>query len=164
MKKLVISMLLAGLVFGLAAFAELAPKIGSPAPGLELPNLDGQTINLQSYLNKKPIVLVFFASWSKSCQTELNDLHELFLAREGKLEVLAVSFDKKQKELKAFLAKNKYSFPFVTDKSLSTLDKFQILIIPTTFCINRSGAIDKILVDYDENVKRAIAEWVLQNG
>jgi peroxiredoxin len=46
------------------------------------------------------------------------------------------------------------------DKKLSSLNKYAILIIPTTFLINREGQIEKVLVDYDDNVKTAITDWL----
>ena len=158
MKKLVMAMLLAGSLLGWAVLAETAPIVGSTAPGLELSNLEGNLINLYSYQSKKPVLLVFFTSWSKSCQAELTDLREIY--KSADFEILAVSFDKKQKELRSFISKEKIPFPVLVDKNLSLLDKFQVLILPTTFCIGRNGAIEKIFVDYDDNVKKAVTAWL----
>jgi peroxiredoxin len=160
MKKLVIALFLTGLLTGAVVAAEPAPKVGCPAPALELTTLNGQTIKLQDYQGKKNVVLTFFASWSKSCQEELKAWQELYGDNRSALEVLAVSFDKKSKDLKAFLAKTDPPFPVLYDKKLATIDNFQILIIPTTFCINRDGVIEKIFVDYDDNVQKAVAAWL----
>jgi len=135
------------------------PVLGDPPPVLSLPNLEGKPINLSDF-SGKPIILTFFASWSKSCQQELADLQELSDQYAGTLEVVTVSFDKKIKTLSEFVEQNKYTLNFLIDKKLTSLNKYAILIIPTTFCINREGKIDKIFVDYDENVKTAIAEWL----
>ena len=158
-------MLLTGLVLCLTAVAEpsvdkAAPKTGAAVPELSLLNLDGKIISLENYQGHKPVVLFFFASWSKSCQAELTDLQGLYAARRPSLEVIGVSFDKKSKDLQTFLAKNEISYPILLDKKLTSLDKFQILIIPTTFCLNKDGVIEKIFVDYDENVKKAVADWL----
>jgi len=171
-RYMVISMLLTGLVFCFTATAETArnasqsdaggstPKIGSAAPTLELTDLSGKITNLRTYVGDKPVILAFTASWSKSCQDELKDLQELYIKNRSKAEVLSVSFDKKQKDLKNFVEKSGITFPVLLDKKLSCLDKFQILIIPTTFCINRQGIIEKIFVDYDENIKKALNAWL----
>jgi peroxiredoxin len=161
MKKLVISMLLTGLVFCLStALAEPAPKIGSEAPGLELLNLEGKSVSLQSLGKDKPVILVFFTSWSRSCQVELKVLQKLYSIKNRNFEVLAVSFDKKQKDLISFISGSGIAFPILLDKKLSSLDRFQVLIIPTTFCIDRRGVIRKIFVDYDDNVEKALTEWL----
>jgi peroxiredoxin len=139
---------------------ESSVAIGSEAPGLELTTLDGKNVNLQKYFGARPTILAFLASWSKSCQVEFSDLQKLYAGQSVSLEVLAVSFDKKNKDLKAYLAKNEITFPVLLDKKLSALDRFKIIIIPTTFCVNRKGVVEKIFVDYDENVKKALLEWL----
>lgn len=159
-------MLLTGLVIcsptivGFAAATETAPKVGLEAPALELSNLDGKAVSLQSYKENKKVILTFFASWSKSCQEELKTLRAVYAKNNDRLEILAVSFDKKAKDLKAYLSKTALPFPVLYDKKLSTIDAFQILIIPTTFCINREGVIEKIFVDYDDNVNKALEDWL----
>jgi len=135
------------------------PALGDPPPVLSLPNLDGKIINLSDF-SGKPIILTFFTSWSKSCQDALLNLQELKNQYGTTLEVVAVSFDKKSKILSEFVEQNKYTSNFLIDKKLSALNKYAIIIIPTTFCINREGKIDKIFVDYDENVKTAIEDWL----
>jgi peroxiredoxin len=160
MKKLLLAVLMAGLVLGLTAIAEPSPKVGSVAPELELPSISGQSVSLQSPRGEKKVILAFFTSWSKSCQAELDALADLYGKNRGALEVLAVSFDKKSKDLKNYLAKADLPFPVLVDKKLSTLDTFQILIIPTTFCINEDGVIEKVFVDFDDNVEKAVEAWL----
>jgi len=162
MKKLIIGLILASLLFVPLAAAEVetAPQAGSAAPGLTLPTLDGKTVSLRDYQGRKKVVLMFFASWSKSCQDELQTLAELRADGQNSFEVLAVSFDNKTKDLRTFLSRSPLPFPVLHDKKLSYIDAFQILIIPTTFCIDRNGVIERIFVDYDDNVKKAVTEWL----
>ena len=159
MKRLLTSLILT-ILFTTLALAETAPKLGCQAPALQLPNLAGKTVSLADQLGSKKIVLLFFTSWSRACQAELKDLDELAAAYPAKLQVLAVSFDKKSKELRSFVDRTAPAFPVLQDKKLSLIDSYQILIIPTTFCLDRNGVIAKIFVDYDDNVKQAIAAWL----
>jgi cytochrome c biogenesis protein CcmG, thiol:disulfide interchange protein DsbE len=162
MKKLLIGLFLIGLCLVLPAAAdnEAAPKTGAAAPDLTLPTLNGKMVSLQDYRGRKKVVLTFFASWSRSCQDELRTLAELCPGRQASCEVLAVSFDNKTRELKNFLAGNPLPFPVLNDRKLSSIDAFQVLIIPTTFCIGRDGLIEQVFIDYDDNVKKAVAEWL----
>ncbi|MBN3032493.1 MAG: TlpA family protein disulfide reductase [Candidatus Saganbacteria bacterium] len=162
MKKLICLLLLSGLALAAAGAAEPAPLSGAPAPELELPTASGPAappINLRLYRGEK-VILVFFTSWSKACQAELDDLQALYRAEKNGPAIVAVSFDKKSKELKAYLSKTALSFPILLDKKLSTIDSYQIVIIPTTFCLNPDGVIEKVFVDYDDNVKKALEEWL----
>ena len=160
MRKLFLAVLMAGLVFCFTATAEPAPLIGTVAPDLSLTAVSGRVVNLQDYRGSKKVILVFFTSWSKSCQGELEALNELYRSNKANLEVVAVSFDKKAKDLKSYLAQADLAFPVLQDKKLSAIDPFQIVIIPTTFCLDRDGTIKKVFVDYDDNIKKALEEWL----
>ncbi|MFA4906042.1 MAG: TlpA disulfide reductase family protein [Candidatus Margulisiibacteriota bacterium] len=138
--------------------AEL-PSIGEPPPALALPNLAGKPVEISDH-SGRPTILTFFTSWSDTCKQELSDLQSFYKGLAPSLEVVAISLDRKSKTLQEFLDKNEYSFKFLIDKKLSSLNKYAILIIPTTFLIDREGNIEKILVDYDDNVKTAIADWL----
>jgi len=160
MKKIIVSLVF---IFSVCLFAgaeEAAlPVIGNLAPSFELNTIDGVPFCLQSQLSRsKKTLLVFFTSWSKSSQNKLNDLQKLCDSNEkkSKFDIVAVSFDKKTKDLKSFAARSGFSFPILHDKSLALVDLYQILIIPTTFCINQEGRIEQILVDYDKDTLKSL--------
>jgi peroxiredoxin len=158
MKRLVFLVAMVILLTTPCIAAEL-PSIGEPPPALTLPNLSGKSVELSNF-SGRPTVLTFFTSWSNTCKQELTDLQAFYKGLAPTLEVVAISLDRKSKTLQEFLANNDYSFKFLIDKKLSSLNKYAILIIPTTFLINREGQIEKILVDYDDNVKTAIEDWL----
>ncbi|MCU0641271.1 MAG: TlpA family protein disulfide reductase [Candidatus Margulisbacteria bacterium] len=159
MKRLLCGLCLTILCASLAA-AEVAPKVGCQAPELRLSTLAGKPLVLSEQFGSKRIILTFFTSWSRSCQAALQTLNDLAVTHPATLQVVAVSFDKKSKELKNYLDQAALAFPVLHDKKLTTIDSFQILIIPTTFCLNRDGVIEQVFVDYDDNVKQALLDWL----
>jgi len=138
------------------AFAKPVLKVGSPPPPFSLKNLSGKTIKLKSYLGSKPIILSFFASWSKSCKKEISFLQDLS-SKHKNLKVIGVSFDRKSNDLKNYVSANKISFEILHDSKLKTLRDYRILIIPTLFVIDKSGKVKSIYVDFDKNVEKAVA-------
>jgi len=150
---------MAALLAATPCIAAELPSLGDAPPAITLPNLSGKTIELTDFSGKNTII-TFFASWSKSCQAELINLQELKDELGASLEVYAISFDKRSKALAEYTEKNNLSLNFLIDKKLTSLNKYAILIIPTTFCINPEGKIDRIFVDYDENVKQALSDWL----
>lgn len=158
MKRLLLIAALTALMIGPSIAADL-PALGDSPPALALPSLDGKLIDISQYYGK-PLIVTFFASWSKSCQDEIKTLQEMKDRYGSTLEVVAISFDKKSKTLSEFVEANKLKLNFLVDKKLLSLNQYAILIIPTTFCINPAGKIDKILVDYDDNVKQALSDWL----
>jgi len=162
MKKIVLALSLLVCLFGVSnLFAlEVAPKVGSLSPALELPDINNKIVSLADLIGTKKTIICFGASWSQNCQDEFIKLGELAKQNSKSCQVIVISFDKKAKDLKAFVEKNDLTFPILQDKKLSTLDRFQILILPTTFCLNEQGVIDKIFVDFDENIEKALAAWL----
>jgi peroxiredoxin len=147
------------ILLALPVLAKPVLKIGSPAPSFILPDLDGRSVSLDKYLGRNVIVLSFFASWSKTCDQEmdfLQGLHEEY--RNMGLKVVGVSYDRKAKGLSAYVDKNKLDVTILHDKKLTTLKDYRILIIPTLFVIDLEGNITSIYVDFDENVEEAVSK------
>ena len=150
------------MIAAMAAFPCVAadvPAAGDLLPDITLPDLDGKTVNISEFTGK-PLIIAFFASWSKSCQNELLALQELKTQFGSSLEVVAISFDKTAKSLKEYLSSEKFTFNILIDKKLVSLNKFAVLIIPTTFLVGADGKIRSILVDYDDNVKKALFDFI----
>ena len=158
-KKAIIILIVA--MLAVPALAKSALKTGSPPPKFSLPNLAGKKVGLEKYLGKKVIILSFFASWSKSCQKELLFLNKLAKKyQKSDLKIIGISFDKKLPELKSFLANNELTFDILRDKKLKTLRDYRILIIPTMFVIDKSGNLNNIYVDFDQNIEQALAKTI----
>jgi peroxiredoxin len=149
------------LLVGMSASAKPAIKAGAPPPNFELSNLQGETVELEAYLNKNIIVLSFFTSWSRSCVQEIDFLQELFDQHKTRnVKIIGVSFDRKLTDLKSFVHENGIKFEILHDKKLKTLKDYRILIIPTLFLIDINGNIKNIYVDFDKNVKEAVAKEI----
>ncbi len=140
--------------------AATMPSIGIRPPAITASNMLGKSVNVSEFYGS-PTILVFFTSWSKSCENEIKELNRLYLAaKKDGLKIVAVSFDKKTAPLKEFVEKNKIEFEVLMDKKLASIDKYAILIIPTTFAIDRTGNISDIFVDYDDNVATSLQKFV----
>lgn len=140
------------------SLAKSALTSGSPSPTFSLKDLDGKTTALEDYLREKVLILSFFASWSKSCQEEMLFLKELDAKdKNNRVNIIAVSFDRKLEKLSSFINENNIGFKVLHDKKLRTLKDFRILIIPTLFVIDREGNIHSVYVDFDRNVEKAVA-------
>jgi len=145
------------LMFTTIVGAQTLPQDSSFSYLANFKNLDGQSVSPARYLNQGPIVLVFFASWSKNCQQEINFLTELNKNYAAKgLKVVAVSFDRKSEDLSKFLSENKVNFDILQDKKLATLKEFQIMVIPTLFVLDSTGKIKNMHVDFDDNLAKSV--------
>ncbi|MFH1684110.1 MAG: TlpA disulfide reductase family protein [Candidatus Margulisiibacteriota bacterium] len=148
-------------LLGFSAVAKPTLTVGSPAPSFSLKNVsNGQSVDLDWYLGKKPIVLSFFASWSVSCQKEILFLEQLNELYGDNIKTVGISYDRKASKLQQFITENKLEFTIVHDQKLQTLKDFRVLIIPTLFVIDQSGNISSIYVDFDKNVEEAVSKEI----
>src|SRR3989339_1000025 len=97
MKRILFILILACSLAGVVLAEELAANFSLPA-------LDGKKVTLNDFLGKKPVIVTFFASWSDPCKKALKGLQEIQISHEATVKIIAVSYDKKAKELKEFLA------------------------------------------------------------
>lgn len=128
------------------------PEIGGIPPSISLVDIQNKPVDVSALYGEKPLILTFFASWSKSCSSQMYAVNKLYKEYKSKgLKVAAISFDKKTVELEKFIEENGIDFQVLLDKKLKSIDKYAILIIPTTFFIDKNGKIASIIVDYNEN-------------
>ena len=112
MKRIVI--LLAGLLMGVAAFAQDLDatyakdllKSGLQAPDFTLENVDGQPVSLQDFRGRQ-VVLVFWASWCPDCRAEVPALKALQEKTDpAKVAFVSVSFDRTREAFETYVRNN----------------------------------------------------------
>ena len=133
------------------------------APDFTLKDLEGKDVKL-SDLRGKAVLLNFWATWCPPCREEIPALIELHKQYESKgLVVLGVSLDEDGADgVKAFAQKNNMNYPIVMGTGSVTDDFGGVRAIPTSFVINREGAIIEKIVggrsfkQFEEAVKAAL--------
>ena len=113
------------------------------APRFDLPALDGKRYT-DRYLEGKPTLMVFWASWSPVCQVELPKLHELFEAARGRgLQVLAIGFADELDNIRHYVQSHGeiFDFPVLYDSGDAVAKRFGVVGTPTIYLINRRGNI-----------------------
>lgn len=144
----------AALGFGCAIDAEhsllaLAPacggpalEVGSDAPDVELPDVDGQPHALSELAGRKR-VLVTWASWC-GCRHELAAWRDLQdeLGPAG-LSVFSVALDNSAEDARPWVEAGEPSYPVVVDSAHVTAERFGITNVPSTVWIDEDGRVVK---------------------
>lgn len=121
------------------AGAPSAPAIGSKLPALELDTLSGKKVSLEK-LAGKPVLLVFFATYSPECSAQMPVLQEIYEANKSNgLQLVAISCDQGGRAVvESFRDHHKVSFQ-VALFSLEAIQKLGVKMVPTLLAVDTKG-------------------------
>ena len=133
---------------GLLSSAIEAPKENFLAPDFSLAALNGSEISL-SDLQGKPVILNFWASWCPPCRAEMPAFQEAWLEY-GDTDLMIIGVNSTRQDtlpgILNFLDSIPIGFPILLDEAGSVTSDYQVHSLPTTYFINRSGVIEKIVI------------------
>lgn len=131
---------------GLAPASEVGIKVGMIAPDFTLNDLQGNEVKL-SDLRGQTVMINFWATWCPPCRDEMPMLEAVYRERADKgLVVLAVSMDDDPDAVARFVKDYGLTFPVVIDTNKRVSFRYRVRPIPTTFLLDRDGAIRDIQV------------------
>lgn len=124
---------------------EVGTKVGQRAPDFALPDFSGVPVNLSS-LRGCPVILDFWASWCRPCQSSVPKLEALRQRHASSgLKVVAVSLDYRREDAARFLDSfgihgfiNLWA-PFTETRAIA--HQYGIESIPRTVLLDRMGVI-----------------------
>lgn len=134
------------------------------APDFSLPNLLGtpQTVTLSGYRGQV-VIVNFFASWCPPCREEMPALEKLYQTyRDQGLVVIGVGVQDGKRQIASFAEALGVTFPIVWDGSGDVSMAYRISGLPTTYFIDRTGAIRErvfgslTLAQFEEETSRLL--------
>lgn len=125
--------------------------VGTAAPEMVLPTLDGGEFNLKEHRGK-PVVLAFWASWCGPCRRELPELAELAKKRSD-VAIFAVNVDRERRAAEGFMRQVPFDLPIVWDNRSEIMGQLDVVSMPTTFLIDPQGTIKWRKLGYSSEKK-----------
>jgi thiol-disulfide isomerase/thioredoxin len=134
---------------------------GDPAPACAAPLLDGSRVVSVADFRGKVVYLDFWASWCGPCRQSFPFMNELQreLGDKG-LSILAVSVDKVADDARRFLETFPARFTTVLDSAGSCPAAYRLQGMPSSYLIDRSGAVRAIHVGFREKDRAEIRRQV----
>jgi len=114
--------------------------VGQPVPPIRLSTFDGKEV-LTEDLSGKVVVLNFWASWCKPCESEAADLEAAWQSYKpgGQVVFLGVDYVDTEPEARKYLEKFNITYPNGPDLGTRISQTFRIRGVPETYFIDRSG-------------------------
>lgn len=134
---------------GITIHTTQTEMVGKMAPNFRLSDMKGQEVSLSDFAGK-PILLVFWATWSLDSRSEMPVIQQVLdkWSDEG-LVVLTIDIlhsrpDETQAAVEDFVNKNAFSFPVLLDENQLATIQYHVGETPTNFLISREGIIREI--------------------
>jgi peroxiredoxin len=133
---------------GPMAYAGAAPASAASTGVTEwvdftLPDASGRQVSLGQFLGKKPVLLVFWATWCAICKEEVPVINKMHREppTSGKVQILALDFMESEKKVNAFIASKKVAYPVLLDRRGRVARKYKVVGIPTYILFDRDGKV-----------------------
>ena len=107
-------------------------------------DMDGKTIDMASVIGKKPVMLIFWASWCPNCVNEVPRANELVIKFQSQgMEFIGINVGHNDSEKKArrFMDKTAMTYPVIFDGNSKISRKYRVQGVPTIIVADKSGVV-----------------------
>jgi len=146
----------------------IKPNRQQQAKDFKIAALDGGRLNLADFKGKV-VFLNLWATWCGPCKEEMPAMERLWQRYKGEgLVVIALSMDSGgAKIVKPYIEQAKYTYPIGLDPKMEIAQLYGAHSVPSTFIIDRNGALRAIALgprDWDGRASFAFFDALLKDG
>ncbi len=140
--RVILGMVAAAVLF-FASTSHAAGNVGDKAAGFSATTLEGKTVALSDYLGKKPVHLVFWATWCPNCAREIPAINALHAQFGDRLALLAINvgIDDSVNAARDYRKKHDMQYAVVFDKGNAISSRYGVTATPTQIVIGADGII-----------------------
>jgi peroxiredoxin len=138
---------------------EIGIMTGQRAPDFTLDDLSGTTFTLSELRDKKPALLIFWATWCPACRQAIPYFSEIYAQYSPRgLEVISVNIATNDPlpRVQSFQEVNKLPYRILYDEKNEVSRVYGVFGIPTSLLINRDG-----IIEYRGNILPANVNQIL---
>jgi cytochrome c biogenesis protein CcmG, thiol:disulfide interchange protein DsbE len=132
---------------------------GQTISQFDIESIDGKIVD--SLKLKKPLVVVFWATWCIPCQVELARLNHLI--NDQKIEadsVLAISIREERQTVEKEIKDRDYKFPVALDQDGHISQLFKVNATPTILFIDHKNKIDWMTTGLSPSLEFRIVRFI----
>jgi thiol-disulfide isomerase/thioredoxin len=150
--------MLLGVSGGLAAQEE-GITVGSQAPAVTVPDLDGRPVDLGRYLGKKPVFLEFWATWCPICEDLLPRVAAARARYGDRVAFIGVNVavNQSRDRVRRYLSQHRVPFEVVYDEEGVSTRAFDAPQTSYIVIIDAQGKVAYTGVGTEQNFEAALA-------
>lgn len=101
--------------------------------------LTGAKLEIDPTTTRRPVILVFWASWCAVCVREMPAVRRFHAAAAGRVDVVSCTIDTDIAAARASAATNQLDYPVILDGDMAIADRFAVDSTPTLVLIGADG-------------------------
>lgn len=137
---------------------DLGIAVGEKAPGGPLQTLAGETVDLASYIGRKPVVIEFWATWCPNCK-QLEPAMRAAMAKhaaEVDFVTVAVSVNQSLERVNAWQKANRLPGTLLYDRKGDVSGAYDVPATSYVVIVDKTGSIVYTGVGGTQNIEAAI--------
>lgn len=103
------------------------------------PDLSGGRHEIDPISHKRPVVVVFWASWCAVCVREMPAIRRFHAAAKGRIDVVSCSIDTDSDAARTCATTNQLDYPVILDGTMAIADRFAVEATPTLILLGTDG-------------------------
>ena len=133
--------------------------LGTPGPGAELEDLDGNPVDLRDYIEAgKPAVLEFWATWCEQCEALQPQFDRLQAEYGDRVSIVAVAVGVSQsvRRVKRHLEEHDPGYPYLFDKRGAAVRAYNATTTSIVVILDAEGKVAYTGVGTDQDLVGAV--------
>jgi thiol-disulfide isomerase/thioredoxin len=128
--------------------------LGKPAPAINVPLLDGGTLNLADHKGKDVVILDFWATWCGPCIVGMPLVDQVAdQYADQNVVFYAVNVGETPEEIKPFMAKQNFDMKVALDANGKVSMDYAAEAIPQTLIIDKNGIVQSVHIGVGADTK-----------
>ncbi len=139
---------------------------GTPAPDVQVEDLEGNPVSLLDVLGGGPALLEFWASWCEQCEALQPQLDQIRRRFAGKITVVAVAVavGQSRRRVRRHVDEHAPAYPYVYDASGAAVRAYQASTTSIVVLVDREGRVVSTGVGADQDLVRAVEALLGTDG
>ena len=127
----------------LDAQLEGGPAVGEKAPVVATTDLDGQRVDLGTWIGHRPVLLEFWATWCESCKALKPMVDSAYARFHDQVEFIGVdvAFNETVPGVRSWLAEHRPGFRVLYDSAATAIRAYDVQATSTVFIIGADGRV-----------------------